>query len=242
MKNGHFMPSSAVKTQRVCLLSQPVVYHKSDYIGGFRHLLIFAVDATVLLIVVAPLALLSPLLAIILAWCYLAVLKPSRFRSPGYWFADAKIITLDGRSPSPFRMTLRLLWMLNWGFGWPIGFFIDWVWTFFEDERQMLRDLVAETRLVRNRATPIGTGRISYVFFTGLGLTLIYPRVRLTGPAVQAFTASPILEEPTEPVIEPIRAIRHHAGSIIPCLKCGMRVIPKGDGCCPSCQAQILSD
>ena len=45
-------------------------------------------------------------------------------------------------------------------------------------ERQMLRDLMAETRLIRNRAKPIGVGKISRCLLTGLGITLSYARVR----------------------------------------------------------------
>jgi len=158
--------------------AQPVMYHTFDYIGGFRHLVIFAVDGFVLLIITTPLTLLSPWLAIPAIWAYLAVLKPSRFRSPGYWVTGAKVVTLDGRSPSIARMTLRLSWMVLWTIGWPISIYLDWLWVFIEEERQMLCDYVFQTRLVRHDAQPIGPGRIHYVFVTAPALAIGYARVR----------------------------------------------------------------
>lgn len=168
---------------------RPVIYRRSDYIGGFRHLIIFAVDGVVLLILTTPLTMLSPWLAIPAVWVYLAVLKPSRFRSPGYWVTNAKIVTLDGRQPSIFRMTLRLSWMMLWTIGWPISIYLDWLWVFIEEERQMLCDYVFQTRLVRHHAQPIGPGRIHYVFVTAPALAIGYARVRpmnmITSPVVQ---------------------------------------------------------
>jgi hypothetical protein len=74
-------------------------------------------------------------------------------------------------------MTLRLFWMLNWLFG-PVSFFLDVLWTTMDDERQMIRDLVAGTRLVRNNAVPIGVGKVSYSFYTILCITVLYASVR----------------------------------------------------------------
>lgn len=79
-------------------LAGPVVYRREDYVGAFRHLVIFVVDFLVILIVVFPLSLLPAvllhsvsaefdsfyiILPLLLTWIYLAVLKPSRFRSVG---------------------------------------------------------------------------------------------------------------------------------------------------------------
>jgi uncharacterized RDD family membrane protein YckC len=238
------MSSPAADARYDPLRSRPVVYRSSDYVGAFRRLLIYTVDASVLLIIAVPLGSWFPLLAMAFAWCYLAVLKPSRIRSPGYWVAGAKIVTLDGRSPSPFRMTLRLMWIGMWTIGWPIGFFADWLWTSMDDDRQMLRDLCTETRLVRNRATPIGPGRISYVLCTGIGLTVLYARVRANDHDIQPLEVSSFAEVPAmlpEMVTEKTAAIRTHDGSIIQCPKCGIRIIPKSSGHCPSCQTQLFS-
>ncbi len=171
--------------------SGPFVYRREDYVGAFRHLLIFAVDSCVLFFLLFPLAMIAipftdlhPLLIIvlpwlILCWVYLAVLKPSRFRSIGYWIADARIITIYGKPPSPWRMTMRLMWAAMYLVPYfTVSIFTDLVWTTMNVERQMLRDLVAETRLIRNRAKPIGVGKVSRCLFTGLGITVLYARVR----------------------------------------------------------------
>jgi len=82
----------------------PVFYRREDYVGGLRHLIIFAVDFLVILVVVFPLSLLPAVLLLsvsaefssffrflllFLIWIYLAVLTPSRIRSVGYWVTDA---------------------------------------------------------------------------------------------------------------------------------------------------------
>lgn len=238
------MSLSADNTQISPLPSGPLVYRAQDYIGGFRHLVIFAVDSCVILIMATPLVALFPFLIPPLTWWYLAVLKPSRFRTPGYWVTNAKIVTLDGQRPSPFRMTQRLVWMLLWCMGWPINFWIDLLWTTIDDDRQMLRDLFAETRLVRNNAQPVGIGRTSRVFYVGLGLALSYARVRLRNQD----SSPPVVPENEAPAPSPEKslegtaAIRPHDGSILACPKCGMRVIPTSSGYCPSCQTQMLSE
>ena len=123
----------------------PAVYRREDYVGAFRHLVILAVDFLVILFFVFPLSLLPAvflhslsaefatyyvIVPLVLAWLYLAVLKPSRIRSPGYWVTGARIVTINGGRPSPFCMTLRLASALLWLFAAPIGFFfIDILWT-----------------------------------------------------------------------------------------------------------------
>ena len=172
---------------------RPVIYRPEDYVGLFRHSLIFVIDGLVVGFGVAlilgffaflggsnseisgPIA---TILSVASAWWYLAVLKPSRFRTPGYWIADTKIETLYGLPPTPWKMTLRLMLIVGWLFGIPTDIVTDFIWTTMGDDRQMLRDLICETRLVRNKAKPIRFGRITYCLFTGLGRTLFYARVR----------------------------------------------------------------
>ncbi|MEK6262818.1 MAG: RDD family protein [Planctomycetota bacterium] len=253
------LTSVNANVQTALSLSGPVIYRREDYVGAFRHLVIFAVDSFVIAIVIFPLGSLPSLLVgqsgfavsssllmtlpLALAWCYLAVLKPSRIRSPGYWVADAKIVTIDGQRPTPYRMTLRLMWVLMWVMGWPISLFFDLVWTTIDDERQMLRDLFAETRLIRNKAKPIGAGRISYPLYTAVGLTLHYASVR----AKATTTVNPPAEV-TPPTALPTALPKHNVVtamtgspdlSIVQCPKCAMRVVPKTNGLCPSCQTQI---
>ncbi len=74
---------------------------------------------------------------------------------------------------------MRLMWAAMYLVPYfTVSIFTDLVWTTMNVERQMLRDLVAETRLIRNRAKPIGVGKVSRCLFTGLGITVLYARVR----------------------------------------------------------------
>ena len=247
----------------------PVVYRREDYVGAFRHLVIFAADFLVILIIVFPLSLVPAvllpsvsaefdsfyiILPLFLAWIYLAVLKPSRIRSVGYWVTDAKIVTMNGGKPSPLRMTLRLVSTRLWLIATPISFFLlDIFWTTVDDERQMLRDLFSGTRLIRNNARPIGRGRIEYSFYTAFGLILFYPSVRrkvsevINPPtdvilsSVEFSTASSSTVEATTLTEINSAADMVHSGEIriVQCHKCRMRVVPKSDGLCPSCQTRI---
>lgn len=170
----------------------PPIYRREDYVGSVRHLLIFVVDGAVILFFLMPLTtmfaifagsvtgtttLFIPWLPLLCIWAYLAVLKPSRYRSLGYWAADTRIVTIQGTRPSPFRMTLRLLWALFWWYG-PFGFIMDLFWTSTNGERQMLRDLLAETRLIRNKAKPIGVGKTTYAMMTCLSIAVMYTEIR----------------------------------------------------------------
>jgi uncharacterized RDD family membrane protein YckC len=188
LTDEHFIPVS----------SGPLLYRRKDYVGALRHSVIFAVDGFIIYLICSILFALhkavidslqveSPqefdvlggLGCILACWVYLAVLKPSPFRSVGYWIADARIVTIYGRPPSPWRMTLRLIWSaLSLNSYYPVSIVTDLLWTTIEDERQMLRDLVTETRLIRNNAKPIGVGKISRCLFTGLGIIVSYARVR----------------------------------------------------------------
>ena len=172
--------------------TNPMVYRREDYVGAIRHLVIFAVDSCVLFLLF-PLTLIAipfgnlrsnnpmPFVVpfwLILCWVYLTVLKPSRFRSVGYWIADARIITIYGKPPSPWRMTMRLMWAALYLVPYfTVSIFTDLIWTTMNVERQMLRDLIAETRLIRNQAKPIGVGKVSRCLFTGLGIAVFYARV-----------------------------------------------------------------
>ena len=194
-------PASGLAIQEEAF-TNPMVYRREDYVGAFRHLLIFAVDSCVLfflLVLIAmpfgdllsndPMPFVVPIWLMI-CWVYLAVIKPSRFRSVGYWIADARIITIYGKPPSPWRMTLRLMWAAMYLVpSFTVSIFTDLIWTTMNVERQMLRDLIAETRVIRNRAKPIGVGRVSRCLFTGLGIAVFYARVHPKTMTSDASTA-----------------------------------------------------
>ncbi len=208
-------PASVPASNEV--VAKPMLYRREDYIGAFRHLLIFVVDSCVLYFLLFLLALIAmpfgdslsndpmPFVLlpwVILCWVYLAVLKPSRFRSVGYWLADARIITIDGKPPSPWRMTKRLLWTVMYFSPFlSINIFVDLVWTAMNSERQMLRDLIFETRLIRNRAKPIGIGKVSRCLFTGLGITIFYARVHPKSMESVGQQSDGISKSPVESVV-----------------------------------------
>ena len=210
-----FQPSSDPGTKEV--FTNPMLYRREDYVGAFRHLLIFVVDSCILYFILFLLALIAipsgdllstDLMPFVLplwlihCWVYLAFLKPSRFRSVGYWIADAKIITIYGKPPSPWRMTTRLLWAaMYWLPYFSINIFADLLWTTMNSERQMLRDLMAETRLIRNRAKPIGVGKVSRCLFTGLGITVFYARVHPKTMTSESQQPDRISKRPAEPVV-----------------------------------------
>ena len=69
--------------------------------------------------------------------------------------------------------------LVFWPFAIPISLlFLDFIWTTFEDERQMLHDYLAETRLIRSRAKPVGAGKITRRLLKGFGVTMSYARAR----------------------------------------------------------------
>ena len=84
-----------------------------------------------------------------------------------------EIVNLQGTRPSIFPMTLRLL---LWIFG-PFNLLVDLCWLGADTEQQSLRDCYSGTYVVRNKAEPIGKGPIHLAYYTGLGMTLTYPRV-----------------------------------------------------------------
>jgi hypothetical protein len=57
-------------------------------------------------------------------------------------------------------------------------FIVDVFWAASNRERQMIRDLLVQTRLVRNRAKPIGRGKVVRLLVTGCGLVMWFAEVR----------------------------------------------------------------
>ena len=87
-------------------------------------------------------------------------------------------------------MTMRLMWAAMYLVPYfTVSIFTDLIWTTMNVERQMLRDLIAETRLIRNRAKPIGVGKVSRCLFTGLGIAVFYTRVHPKTMTSDASTA-----------------------------------------------------
>lgn len=165
-------------------LGDGVYYSADDYVGIGPRLLILLVDGVVLFAMVWVVGipwfmifgeLNRAFTAVLIAaiWLYVVPLKRSRFRTLGYRLAGAKLVTLKGQRPSLISLTLRsVLWMFG-----PFNPLLDLLWCSTDVDRQSMRDRFTYICLVRNHASPVGTGEVHLAYFTALGYTLAYPRV-----------------------------------------------------------------
>jgi uncharacterized RDD family membrane protein YckC len=161
-----------------------VVYADGDYIGAVRRLVIEAVDtaaavtATALVIMLmalftSPSAGVAFIASVAVWFAYFVLLKRSRFRTLVYRVAGARIVNLQGESPSYASLTGRLLFAAAG----PFNFLLD-IWISSDSCHQALRDKFAHTYVVRKLAVPSGTGPIVYASYTVFGGTLLFPEVR----------------------------------------------------------------
>jgi uncharacterized RDD family membrane protein YckC len=168
--------------QRDRSLGEGVYYAPDDYAGALRRLVIWLVDGSALVVgwialVTVSVALTGDLAPVIFpafalsAWIYLAVLKPSRFRTLGYWLTGSRIVNLQGERPSIFWMTLRMsIWFIIPGI-----WISDLLWCGIDEDRQSIRDRYFSTCLINNGARPAGTGEIHLAIYFAFGYTLMYP-------------------------------------------------------------------
>ena len=148
--------------------NQGVIYAPGAYAGLLRRIFAVAIDLCVIPILwtvvsftaffLLPVDLLTDGISgasyFFVVWLYLTVMKPSRFRSVGYWLTGLKIVDYQGRRPSIARMTARLLFT----FVGPMTVWYDTIWLAADPHRQSLHDKAAGTFVVRKDAVPIGTG------------------------------------------------------------------------------------
>jgi len=163
---------------------ESVLYADSDYVGLFRRFVIVVVDGAVVLFAFFMLFVVwyvaidpieeanAPLMWILLAftYVYLAILKPSRLRTLGFWLTGARIVNHKGQPPSIIRMTFRLmLWVLG-----PFNPIIDLLWLGGDRHRQTLRDKFAGTYVIKQGASPVGHGKRRAAYYTLMGATFIF--------------------------------------------------------------------
>jgi uncharacterized RDD family membrane protein YckC len=170
-----------------------VYFRKEDCAGFFRRIGATLTDLVVILVLLTVFDTALDLLGILssaeprlpdwyvaslllIAWLYLTLLKRSRIRTPGYWVTGLRITNLKGKPPSLLLMTFRLAW---WAFG-PIGPIIDVFFMSSDDYRQMLRDKLMGTYVIRKDAEPAGTGQKTMSRMSFMGMMLMYPVVRPT--------------------------------------------------------------
>ncbi|MDH4081620.1 MAG: RDD family protein [Nitrospira sp.] len=172
-------------SQRDRSLGDGVYFSDTDYIGPSRRIVIVCIDTVVLLVMGWGLSsawvgvfghdegLISAL--VIMIWLYLVLLKRSAWRTVGYRVAGAKLVNLQGTRPALWLLTLRsLLWMF---FFIPSNFLIDFLWCSVDDDRQSIRDRIANTCLVKHHAVPIGTGEVHIAYYFVLGYMFAYSHV-----------------------------------------------------------------
>ena len=163
-------------------------YHRKDYVGVTRRLLIDLIDVPVALaisaLVVGGAWFFVPdledrpgivfLLVAAVWFAYFVLLKRSRFRTLGYILLGARIVNLQGGPPS----ILSLLGRLFFAFIGPINFLIDVFWLTGDDNRQAIRDKFAGTYVIKRRAAPAGTGPIRIQTYMFWGMTFLFREVR----------------------------------------------------------------
>ena len=177
--------------QRDRSLGDGVYFAPTDYIGAGRRLIILCVDTVALFVMgwglsiawaglfghderfIAALA--------VAVWLYLVPLKRSAWRTVGYRLAGAKLVNLQGERPTLWLLTLRsLLWIF---FLIPGNVLVDVLWCSVDEDRQSIRDRIASTCLVKNRATPVGTGEVHMAYYFVLGYMFTYSHVVHAQPA-----------------------------------------------------------
>lgn len=169
--------------------AQGVYYSLDDYAGFWRRLLVDIIDFTLLLVVTLTITLGSALIlptaeqvlprvlfwsGLALGFVYLVLLKHSRFRTLGYLVGGIRIVSIHGERPSLWSLTIRALFAL---FG-PFNVLIDILWLTNDERRQALRDKLAHTYVIRERALPLGHGVIVYTTYTIFGWNLLFAEVR----------------------------------------------------------------
>lgn len=165
-----------------------VYYATSDYIDVWRRFGIDLVDVVVAgTVSLAFSAVLLLLLSnrdqlgfgLLVVWSsvwfgYFVLLKRSRLRTVGYILAGARIINLQGDTPSVASLFIRMLFA---ALG-PLNLLFDLFWIPSDPCRQALRDKFAHTYVIRRNASPAGNGRITYGQYTVLGASYLFQEVQ----------------------------------------------------------------
>jgi uncharacterized RDD family membrane protein YckC len=111
---------------------------------------------------------------LVIAYLYLVFLKRTNFGTLGYWLFNAKIVNLQGKRPTIWQMTLRFILLILGPFH-PI---LDFFWLGGDENRQTLRDKIVGTYVVEDGAVPAGRGKIIYVQYFLLTLSVSFREVK----------------------------------------------------------------
>lgn len=169
-----------------CPPAEGVYFAPGDYAGLLSRLVVVIVDLGVLLFVAWSTAVgtdryLPPKSAeqfIFGVWAgasflYLVLMERSRVGTLGLRLLRLRIVDLHGHPPSVLRMSFRFA-LLILG---PVHLFLDLLWIGGDRDKQMLRDKLAGTYMVKRNALPAGRGAVRWVHYTLMGYALIFPEV-----------------------------------------------------------------
>jgi len=172
--------------------SDGVYYDREAYAGFWLRLIVDVIDisaimslsivVTILFIkVFTPSEQYIPVLLLLwvgLWFTYFVLLKRSSFGTLGYKLCKVRVVNLRGERPSILALTFRLIFA---AIG-PLNMLFDLIWLSGDENRQALRDKFAQTYVVKENATPIGTGKLTYCDFDLWGWRVIFCEVKRTGP------------------------------------------------------------
>ena len=169
-----------------------VIFRRNDCASFGLRLLAGAIDlliaGIVLWIVLEVAVILVPqgdnsegpiaVLSIVITWFfYFVILKYFGSRTVGYSLCGIRILSMKGCRPSLWTIAIRSLLGI---FG-PIHFVVDLVWLSNDPQCQALKDKITRTYVVKKRAKPLAEGKIVYIPYTILTMSLVFPEVEAPG-------------------------------------------------------------
>jgi uncharacterized RDD family membrane protein YckC len=168
-----------------------VVFARKDCAGLIRRILLLLVDGLVIaglgVVLIGAYRLIAPKsdslwIGLLFGWLgfilmYLVVLKSFSW-TLGFILTDVRIVNLQGKRPSVFRIAFRfLIWILG-----PFHMLLDLFWLSGDDQRQTLRDKLAATLVIRRRSKPLAKGPTRLKPYTLMGWSLSFLEVQKPDP------------------------------------------------------------
>jgi uncharacterized RDD family membrane protein YckC len=162
-----------------------VIYDEPDYAGTLLRISIMLVDLIVVIFFYVIAYLIDDYLydayytnsfynavyiALLISFLYLTLLKASKIGTVGQMVTGTKILNINGKKPSLFSMTYRLLF---WVVG-PVNFIADLAWVSLNKEKRTLRDSLCNTIVVKKKAIPISNNEIKKIRVMALGFHFLY--------------------------------------------------------------------
>ena len=113
-----------------------------------------------------------------ISYIYLVLIKRSNWGTLGYMITRVKIVSLEGKKPSIWKMTLRFLLLIVG----PINFFFDIFWLTGDEHKQTLRDKIVGNYVIAEDAAPLGRNKILYTSYYLFGWSFVFREVKISSP------------------------------------------------------------